>query len=79
MWNELWTELWQSHRGKLLGVIGGIICGILYLIVGFWDTMIFAFIVTVGYYIGSKVEKKEDIVPFQDIVNYLSQKWKMFR
>ncbi|TCZ77536.1 DUF2273 domain-containing protein [Paenibacillus albiflavus] len=75
----MWTELWQSHRGKLLGVIGGIICGILYLIVGFWDTMIFAFIVTVGYYIGSKVEKKEDIVPFQDIVNYLSQKWKMFR
>jgi uncharacterized membrane protein len=75
----MWNEIWEQHRGKLIGAIIGVFFGILYLIVGFWDTLIFAFIVAVGYYIGSKVDKKEDIVPFQEIINYLSQKWKMFR
>lgn len=75
----MWNEIWEQHRGKLIGAIAGLFFGILYLIVGFWDTLIFAFIVVVGYYIGSKVDKKEDIVPFRDVINYLSQKWKMFR
>lgn len=75
----MWKEIWEGHRGKAIGTIAGIICGILYLFVGFWDMLIFAFIATVGYYIGNKIDKKEEIVPFQDIINYISQKWKMFR
>lgn len=75
----MWNELWEHHRGKLIGAIAGVFLGFLYLFFGFWDTLIFAFILVLGYYIGNKVDKKEDIVPYQDIMNYLSQKWKMFR
>jgi len=75
----MWNELWERHRGKTIGVLAGVFFGFLYLIVGFWDTLIFAFIVTVGYYIGNKADKKEDIVRIQNILDYLSQKWKMFR
>lgn len=75
----MWNDIVEHHKGKLIGAIAGVFFGFLYLFVGFWDTLIFAFIVVVGYYIGNKVDKKEDIVPYQDIMNYLSQKWKMFR
>jgi len=75
----MWRELWNDHRGKTVGVIAGVFFGLIYLLVGFWDALIFAFIVTVGYYIGNKVDKKEQMMSLQDMLSYLSQKWKMFR
>jgi uncharacterized membrane protein len=75
----MWNELWEQHRGKLIGAAAGVFLGFIYLICGFWDMLIFAFIVVIGYYIGSKLDRKESILPVEDIWRYLTQKWRMFR
>lgn len=35
--------------------------GIIYLLVGFWDTLVFVVFVSTGYYIGRKLDHKEDL------------------
>lgn len=75
----MWDSLWEEHRGKTVGVAASLLLGIVYLFFGFWDMLIFGFIVTVGYWIGSKIDKKEEIFSFQEIWQYLWQKWRMFR
>jgi uncharacterized membrane protein len=71
----MWNELWEHHRGKVVGVAAGVFLGFIYLIFGFWDMLIFAFIVTVGFYIGSKLDRKERLLHLEDIWRYLTQKW----
>lgn len=75
----MWNELWESHRGKVIGVAAGIFFGFIYLFFGFWDMLIFGFIVLVGFYIGNKWDRKESFVMLEDIWRYLTQKWRMFR
>jgi uncharacterized membrane protein len=71
----MWNELWEHHRGKVVGVTAGLFLGFIYLFFGFWDMLIFAFIVTVGFYIGSKLDRKERFLHLEDIWRYLTQKW----
>ncbi|MGG4453018.1 MULTISPECIES: DUF2273 domain-containing protein [Brevibacillus] len=54
-------ELMWEHKGKLMGVLAGFFFGIIYLLVGFWDTLVFVVIVGTGYYIGRKLDHKEDL------------------
>ncbi|MFD0694993.1 DUF2273 domain-containing protein [Paenibacillus sp. GCM10027628] len=75
----MWNELWEQHRGKVIGVAAGIFFGFIYLFFGFWDMLIFAFIVLVGFYVGYKLDRKENFVLLEDIWRYLTQKWRMFR
>lgn len=75
----MFSELWEHHRGKLIGAAAGFVLGFIYLIFGFWDMLIFAFIVVVGYYIGTKIDRKEEILPVEDIWRNLTQKWRRFR
>jgi uncharacterized membrane protein len=75
----MWNELWESHRGKVIGVAAGVFFGFIYLFFGFWDMLIFGFIVLLGFYIGSKLDRKESFVMLEDIWRYLTQKWRMFR
>ncbi|TXK83426.1 DUF2273 domain-containing protein [Paenibacillus sp. N3.4] len=75
----MWNELWGSHRGKVIGVAAGIFFGFIYLFFGFWDMLIFGFIVLIGYYVGNKIDRKESFVMLEDIWRYLTQKWRMFR
>ncbi|NOU99341.1 DUF2273 domain-containing protein [Paenibacillus planticolens] len=75
----MWNELWESHRGKVIGVAAGIFFGFIYLFFGFWDMLIFGFIVLLGFYFGNKWDRKEGLVMLEDIWRYLTQKWRMFR
>ncbi|OAS22946.1 DUF2273 domain-containing protein [Paenibacillus oryzisoli] len=75
----MWNELWEFHRGKVIGVTAGIFFGFIYLFFGFWDMLIFGFIVLVGFYVGNKLDRKESFVMLEDIWRYLTQKWRMFR
>ncbi|UFJ43282.1 DUF2273 domain-containing protein [Brevibacillus humidisoli] len=54
-------ELLLEHKGKCLGVAAGFFFGLIYLIVGFWDTLVFIVLVSTGYYIGRKLDQKEDL------------------
>lgn len=75
----MWKELWEHHRGKLLGAAFGFFLGLLYLIVGFWDMLIFAFIVFIGYYMGKKLDQGERLLQVDGLWRWLSERWKMFR
>ena len=75
----MWKDLWELHRGKLLGAAFGFFLGFLYLFVGFWDMLIFAFIVFIGYYIGKKLDQGEQLFQVDHLWRWLSERWKMFR
>ncbi|WNR42553.1 DUF2273 domain-containing protein [Paenibacillus roseipurpureus] len=75
----MWNDLWEHHRGKVIGVAGGVFFGFIYLFFGFWDMLIFGWIVGIGLYIGNKLDRKESFVMLEDIWRYLTQKWRMFR
>jgi uncharacterized membrane protein len=71
----MWNEVWKQHKGKVIGAGAGLFLGFIYLFFGFWDMLIFAFIVTVGCYIGGKLDRKEKFPSLEDIWRYLTQKW----
>lgn len=48
-------------QGETTGVAAGLFFGIIYLLVGFWDTLVFVVFVSTGYYIGRKLDHKEDL------------------
>ncbi|WP_248925307.1 DUF2273 domain-containing protein [Paenibacillus hamazuiensis] len=75
----MWKQLWEHHRGVVLGVAGGIGLGFIYLFFGFWDMLIFAFIVFLGYYFGVKADRGEPLFPFEDTRDWLSDRWRMFK
>ncbi|MGF9904880.1 DUF2273 domain-containing protein [Brevibacillus porteri] len=54
-------ELMREHKGKLMGILAGVFFGIIYLLAGFWDTLVFVVFVGTGYYIGRKLDHKEDL------------------
>ncbi|MFM1653076.1 DUF2273 domain-containing protein [Brevibacillus sp. B_LB10_24] len=56
----LW-ELLLEHKGKVLGVLAGLLFGIIFLIVGFWKTVVFILFVAAGFFIGRKLDDKEDL------------------
>ncbi|HEU4963667.1 MAG TPA: DUF2273 domain-containing protein [Bacilli bacterium] len=48
-----------EHK-SLLGLCIGVLFGLLFLIVGLFKTIVFALIVTLGYYIGKMWDDRED-------------------
>ncbi|MED1782601.1 DUF2273 domain-containing protein [Brevibacillus fortis] len=56
----VWELLWE-HKGKLMGILAGLFFGIIYLLAGFWDTLVLVVLVGTGYYIGRKLDHKEDL------------------
>ncbi|HEY0828195.1 MAG TPA: DUF2273 domain-containing protein [Bacilli bacterium] len=76
----MWHELWYKYKGTLTGTACGFILGIVYLFFGFWDMVVFAFIVLVGFYLGSKLDHPKNLtgnVP--NVYKWLADRWKMFR
>lgn len=56
----IWELLWE-HKGKAFGILAGLLFGCIYLIVGFWNTLVFIVFVGTGFYIGRKLDQKEDL------------------
>lgn len=79
MWKELWNELWNHHRAKTIGVIMGFILAVIYLIFGFWDMLMFGFIILVGYYIGQKIDAGDRLFDFEAFVKWITDRWRMFK
>lgn len=75
----MWREIWEKHSGKLIGAACGAVLGIVYLIAGFWDMLIFAFLVFIGYYVGRKLDRREPLFEREELVQWLTERWRMFR
>ncbi|WP_166239165.1 DUF2273 domain-containing protein [Paenibacillus turpanensis] len=71
----MWKELWERHRGKTTGTAAGMFFGFIYLIWGFWDMLVFAFLMLVGYYFGGKVERGEPLMDWSFLSRWFSDRW----
>lgn len=72
-------QLWEKYPATVIGTAAGFFLGIVYLIFGFWDMLIFAFIVFIGYYVGKKTDLLEGREQADSLWQWLTDKWRMFR
>jgi len=79
MWQTVLKVARGEHKGKLLGVLFGIFCGFLYLFVGFWDMLIFTFIIYVGYYVGSRIDDRQALFDIRPLWIWLTKRWRGFK
>ena len=66
MLKEYLLNYYNNNRGKVNGALIGLVLSILILSIGFFRTLLIALFVFGGYYIGKKVDNKEDIIEFLD-------------
>lgn len=51
-----------SNQGKIIGALIGFFIGIFLLTIGFFKTIILSACIIIGYYLGKKIDNKEDIM-----------------
>lgn len=66
MWNEILNDLWRVYRGRLLGSVFGLFIGAMFLILGFLQTIFLLICISTGFFIGNKIDKKEDLLEWLD-------------
>lgn len=78
MWGKIaesfaeWVR--EGRAGRVAGFVFGVILGVLYLIFGFWDTLVFAAIVFVGYHFGLKSDNREKWLDISAIIRWFSDR-----
>jgi len=75
----VWNELWQRHRGKLLGVACGLFLSFVYLFAGFWDMLIVAFILFLGFLVGKQADERKLAPRLEQFLDWLNERWRPFR
>ena len=66
MWNVILNDLWRVYRGRLLGSVFGLFIGAMFLILGFLQTIFLLICISAGFFIGNKIDKKEDLLEWLD-------------
>lgn len=66
MWNEILNDFWRVYRGRLLGSVFGLFIGAMFLILGFLQTIFLLICISAGFFIGNKIDKKEDLLEWLD-------------
>lgn len=62
----LFQEIWRVHSGKITGVLIGFVLGLLILIIGFFQALFVLFCMVIGYFIGKRIDDKEDLMEILD-------------
>jgi uncharacterized membrane protein len=75
----MWTEVWARYKGRIVGSTVGFFLGLVYLFSGFWDMLIVAFIITIGFLIGNKSDMKQDWPSAAELWRWLMDRWSLFR
>ncbi|MGI6127211.1 MAG: DUF2273 domain-containing protein [Planifilum sp.] len=68
-----WEKLFETYGGRMVGTLFGFVFGIIYLIVGFWKTVVFMMFVGLGYLWGYRLDRREDLEKVVSAI--LSDKW----
>ena len=55
-------DLFESHRTRKIGFITGLITGGAILLIGFFNTLFILLCGTVGLFVGSRFDSKDDLV-----------------
>lgn len=75
----MWLELWKQYKGRILGIVCGLFLGLIYLISGFWDMLIVAFIVFICYLLGKKKDENQQWPSLLEWWYWLMDRWRMWR
>lgn len=76
MRRPMWKEWWQTYGGRLSGALAGGALFIVYKTSGFWDMLFCALLVGTGYWIGKmRDEKREPLIPWERLVDWLESRW----
>lgn len=66
MLQEIVRELWQNYRGRVLCSIFGLLVGVSFIWLGFFKTIFLIICLSLGFFLGNKVDKKEDLLEWLD-------------
>lgn len=59
MWEKIFIFILEEHRGKTIGIILGLLASILFISYGFWRTLFIIFCITLGYFIGKRLDENK--------------------
>lgn len=65
---KIMTVIWAQYSGRILCTFLAFLIGIVYLICGFWKTVVFWLLILLGYYVGRYVDRKEGLKDMIDKV-----------
>ncbi|MCH4158120.1 MAG: DUF2273 domain-containing protein [Acidaminococcaceae bacterium] len=66
MFKDIIHDIWENYRGRFLCTVTGLLIGALFLLIGFWRTLFMLIFVLGGFFIGYKIDRKEDLMEWLD-------------
>ena len=66
MLKDITEDIWNNYRGRFLCSLTGLVISSLFLLLGFWATLFVLVFAGGGFFIGYKIDKKEDLVEWLD-------------
>ncbi len=66
MFNDIVNDIWKNYRGRLLCSLVGLFIGVMVLWLGFFQALFLMICITGGFFIGNKLDKKEDLLEWLD-------------
>lgn len=74
MLKEYLLDLLSKNQGKIIGAVIGFILAVFMLLIGFFQTLLITLFILIGYFVGKKIDNKEDFIQFLDRI--LPSGWK---
>ncbi len=66
MFSDIVNDIWKNYRGRLLCSLVGLFIGVMVLWLGFFQALFLMVCVMGGFFIGHKLDKKEDLLEWLD-------------
>lgn len=61
MFEKWFTFIIDEHRGKAVGVGLGLLASLLFISLGFWQTLFIVLCIFLGYQVGKQVDQRVDL------------------
>ena len=66
MFKDIFNDIWLNYRGRFLCTLTGFVIAALFFLLGLWQNLFLLLFVAGGFFIGYKIDKKEDLVEWLD-------------
>jgi len=66
MLSEILNDIWYNYRGRLFCTLFGLFIGVMVLWLGFFAALFLFCCIAFGFFIGNKLDKKEDLLEWLD-------------
>ena len=66
MLNDILNDIWNNYRGRLFCSIFGLFIGVMVLWLGFFQALFLLICIGLGFFIGYKLDMKEDLMEWLD-------------